>query len=83
MWVLVLILENLNIVLHWRATVEDCGPHLRHIFTESSIFVLDLIGELAGVTHYQHRCLSRDRIDLLKGGQNEDSRLSKTRFGLA
>ena len=83
MWVLVLILENLNIVLHWGATVEDCGPHLGHIFAESSIFVFDLIGELASVTHNEDGCLSRDRIDLLKGSQNEDSRLSKTRFGLA
>lgn len=35
------------------------------------------------MAHDQHGALAGNRLDLLKGGEDEDSRLSETRLGLA
>lgn len=79
----ILIGQKLDVFLHWRAAVEDRRLDLRHILAEASIFVLDLICQLASVAHYQDRCLALNRLDLLQSGEDEDSGLTKTGFGLA
>lgn len=81
--VLVLVLEDLNILLHGRTSVEHGGLDVRHVLAESGIFVLDLVCQFTGVTHDKDGGLSRDRVDLLESGEDEDGSLSKTRLGLA
>jgi hypothetical protein len=83
MWVSILVLENLGIFYNGGSTVEDRGLHVRHILAEPSVFVLDLIRKFAGVTHDKDGGFASYRLHLLKGGEDEDSGLTKTRFSLA
>lgn len=48
-----LVAEELNILLHGSTSVENGSLHLRKVFAESGIFVLDLISQLTGVAHNQ------------------------------
>lgn len=79
----VLIRQSLDILLNGSTTVEDGGLYIGKILAESSVFVLDLISQLTSVAHNQDGTLSRNRLQLVKGGKDEDSRLSKTGLGLA
>jgi hypothetical protein len=79
----VLVLENLGIFCDGSSTVEDCRLDIRHILAESSIFVFDLVCELASMAHNENRGLSSDGLNLLKSGEDEDSCFTKTGFGLA
>lgn len=79
----VLVLQDLGVLLDRGSTVEDSGLDLWHILAESGVFVLDLVGQLARVAHDENRALSSDWLDLLKGCQDEDGRLTKTGLGLA
>lgn len=79
----VLVLQNLGVLLDRGSTVEDSGLDLWHILAESGVFVLDLVGQFTRVAHDENRALSGDRLDLLKGCQDEDGCLTKTGFGLA
>lgn len=79
----VLVRQSLDILLDGSTTVEDGGLHIRKILAESSVFVLDLISQLTSVAHNQDGTLPRNRLQLVKGGKYEDSRLSKTGLGLA
>jgi hypothetical protein len=74
----VLILQNLGILLDRSSAVEHCRLNLRHIFAESSIFILDLVSQLTGMAHDKNRSLAGDRFDLLKGRKNKYRGLSKT-----
>lgn len=79
----VLALEELGVFLDRGSSVEDSGLHIWHILAEASIFVLNLIGELAGVAHDENGGFASNWFDLLKSGENEDGSLTKTGFGLA
>jgi hypothetical protein len=81
-WVGLLVLQDLGVLLDRGSTVEDSGLDLWHVLAESGVFVLDLVGQLASVAHDENRALSRDRLNLLKGGQNKDGSLTKTGLGL-
>lgn len=81
--VLLFVLQDLNVLLHRRAAVEDRGLDVRHVLAEPGVLVLDLIRQLAGVAHHQNGSLAGDRLDLLKSGEDKDGSLSKTRLGLA
>ena len=70
--------KNLEILLHWSATVEDGSLHLRHVFAETSVLVLDLIRQLSGMAHHQDRTLAGNRLDLLQSREDEHCSLSKT-----
>jgi hypothetical protein len=83
MWMLVLILQNLNVLLHRGATVKNSSLDVRHVFAEPSIFVLNLICKLSGMAHHKDGDLPRNRVDLLKSRKDEDGSLTETRFGLA
>lgn len=68
MWVSILVLQELGILLNRSSTVEDCGLDFGHILAEASIFVLDLVSQLAGVAHNKDGCLASDWVDLLESG---------------
>lgn len=83
MRVSVLVLQKLSILGDGGSTVEHASLDIRHVLAEAVVLVTDLEGQLASVAHNQHSALASHRLDLLERGQNEDSRLSKTRLGLA
>lgn len=80
---LVLALERLNVVLDRRSSVKHTSPQVGHELRESSVFVLDLVGEFSSVAEDDDRHLAVDGFDLLKRGEDEDGRLSHSRLGLA
>jgi hypothetical protein len=79
----VLVFEDLGILLNRSSSVEDCCLDGWHILAETSILILDLVCKFTGVTHDQYRSLAGDRLNLLKGCQDEDGGFTETRFGLA
>ena len=80
---LVLGLEDLDVVLDLGSSVEDRSSKVGHELGESSVLVLDLVGELSGVAENDDGDLSIDGLDLLKGGEDEDGGLSHSGLGLA
>ena len=78
-----LVLEQLGVLLDRSTAVKDGGANVRHVLGEPNVLVPNLESELAGMAHDQHGALARNRLDLLEGGQDENSRLTKTRLGLA
>lgn len=79
----ILVLQDLGILLDGSTTVEDAGLDVGHVLGEAVVLVANLEGQLTGVAHDQNGALASDGLDLLEGGEDEDSRLSKTRLGLA
>lgn len=79
---LLLVLELVDVVLDGSTTVEDGGLDIRQVLAETSVLVLDLVGQLTGVAHDDNRALAGDRLDLLKGSQDEDGSFTETRLGL-
>ena len=79
----ILVLQSLDILLHRGTAIENSRLDFREILAEAGIFVLDLVRQLSGVAHDQHRRLVDRSIDLLKSGEHEHSSFSETRFGLA
>lgn len=47
----ILVLQDLDVFLHWRSAVEHRSLDLRHVFAESRVFVLDLVRQLTSVAH--------------------------------
>lgn len=80
---LCLVLENGLVLGDGCATVEDRGADLGHVLGEASVLVADLEGELSRVAQDDDRDLAIDGLDLLQSSQDEDSRLTHTRLGLA
>lgn len=81
--VCLLVRQSIDILLDWSASVEHSSLDIRKILAESSIFVLDLVGKFTGVAHHEDGAFSRNRFELVKRRQDEDSGLSETRLGLA
>lgn len=79
----ILVLKELSILGDRSSTVEHAGLDIRHVLAETVVLVANLEGQLASVAHNQHSALASHRLDLLEGGQDEDSCLTKTRLGLA
>src|SRR5690606_35378942 len=79
----VLVLDLLHVLLDGSTAVEDLSLDVGHVLAEAVVLVLDLEGQLASVAHDEDRNLAVDRLDLLKGGENEDGRLSESGLGLA
>lgn len=75
--------QKFNILLDGGTTVKDRGLNVGKVLGETSILVLDLVGELTGVAHDQNLALASDGLQLVKGGQNEDSGFTETGLGLA
>lgn len=75
--------QLLNVLLDGSTTVEHSGLDIREILGKASILVLDLVGQLTRVAHNENRGLSSDRLQLVEGGQDEDSGLTQTGLGLA
>lgn len=69
----VLVLEDLDILGLARTSVEDRSSDIRHVLAESSVFVLDLVSQLAGVAEHNDTDLASDRLDLLECSNDEDS----------
>lgn len=83
MRMLVLVLQNLNVLLHRGASVEDRSLDIGHVFAETGVLVLDLVCQFTGMAHNQDGGLARNRLHLLESRKDEDGGLSKTRLGLA
>ena len=77
------ILEYLDILLNGSSTVEDCGLDVGHVLAESKVFVLNLVRQFAGVAHNEYGCFASDWLKKLESRENENSCLTKARFGLA
>lgn len=77
-----LVLEDFGILLDRSTTVEDTSLDVGHVLAEAVVLVANLEGQLAGMAHDQDGTLASNRLDLLKGGKDEDSRLTKTGLGL-
>lgn len=77
-----LVLQGLDILLHWCTTVKDGGLDVWEVFAEPGIFVLDLVREFAGVAHDQDGAFAGDRLNLLQCGEHEDCCFTETGFGL-
>ena len=78
-----LVLEKFGILGNRSSTIEDGSLHLRHIFAESSVLVLNLVRKFTGVAHNKDGGLAIDWLDLLERGEDEYGGLTKTGFGLA
>lgn len=79
----ILVGQDLNVLLHGRAAVEDRGLHIRKILAEAGVLVLDLVGQLTSVAEDQDSGLASNGFELLQSGEDEHSRLTKTRLRLA
>lgn len=79
----ILVRQSIDVLLDGSTTVEHSSLHIRKILAESSILILDLVGKFASVAHNEDGAFSRNRLELVKSGQDEDSGLSETRLGLA
>lgn len=73
-----LILQNFSILHHGSSSVEYSGLNIRHVLAEASVFILDLICQLSGVTHNKDRCLAGDGLNLLQSCEDEYSGLTET-----
>lgn len=72
-WAGVLVLERLGVGLLAGTAVEDRGPDVGHVLAEPRVLVLDLVGQLSGVAEDDDAHLSSNGLDLLEGGDDEDS----------
>jgi hypothetical protein len=75
--------QNLEILLDRGTTVEDRGLNVGQVLGETGVLILDLVGKLTGVAHNQDLALAGNGLQLVEGGQNEDSGLTETGLGLA
>jgi hypothetical protein len=78
-----LVLEDLNVLLDGGTTEENIGLDVGEVLGETSVLVLDLVGQFAGVAHHEDLALAGNGLQLVKSGQDEDRSLTKTRLGLA
>lgn len=69
--------------MHGRSTVEDTGFDVGEVLAEPGIFILNLVGELACVTHDKSGTLAGHWLDLLKGREDKDGSLSEAGLRLA
>lgn len=79
----VFVRKRLDILLERSTTVEDGRLNIGEVFTESSVFVLDLVRQLTSMAHDKDRAFAGDRLQLMEGRQDENRRFSETRLGLA
>lgn len=79
----VLVRKRFDILLDRGTSVEDGGLHVWQILAESSVFVLDLVGQLSSVAHDQNGALPGNRLQLVKRGEDKNGGFTKTRLGLA
>lgn len=47
----ILVLEDLDVLLHGRAAIKDGRLDFGHVFAETGVFILDLIRQLSSVAH--------------------------------
>ena len=59
-------------------SVEDPGLDLWKVLGEALVFLLDLVGQLAGVAQHHHVHLSVHGGDLVESGEHEHSGLTHT-----
>jgi len=71
-WMCFLVLQDFGILDHGCSSVEDGSLYVWQILAETSIFVLDLVSQLASVAHDQDRSLTSDWLYLLQSRQHED-----------
>lgn len=72
------VLNNVDILLCGSTTVENGSADIRQVFRETRVLVLNLVGQLTSVAKHYNRDFAVNGLNLLKGGQNENSRLTKT-----
>lgn len=76
-------LECLFVLLNRHSAEEHRDLHARHVLAETLVFLADLEGELASVTHDKNIDVVVGGFELLKCCENKYSRLSHTGLGLA
>ncbi|KAH3662352.1 hypothetical protein OGAPHI_005604 [Ogataea philodendri] len=81
-WTSILILEFLGVLLDVDTSVKHLSLHLWHVLGESSVLVLNLVGQFSGMTNHDGGNLAWSWIQLLQGRQHENRSLTKTRLGL-
>lgn len=75
--------EDGNVLGDLSTTVEDAGADLGHVLGETVVLVANLEGQLTSVAQNEDGALAVDGLDLLKGRQHENGRLTGTGLGLA
>ena len=75
--------KRFYVLLHGRSTVKDPSLDVWKVFAEPGIFVLDLVGEFARMTHDKSGTLAGHWLDLLKRRKDKNCSLPKTGFRLA
>ena len=79
----VLVGKDFNVLLNRGTSVENGCLDVRKVFAETSVLVLDLVGELTSMAHDEDRALARYGLKLVESREHEHGGLSKTRLGLA
>ena len=79
----VFIRQSFDVLLHRCSAVKDASLDIGKILAEPGVFVLNLIGEFARVTHDKSGALAGHWLDLLKRCKDKDSSLTETRLCLA
>ena len=79
----VLVTERLLVLDHRGAAIESTDTDVGHVLGETSVLVLDLVGQLTGVAQNNDRHLAVHRLQLLERRQDKHRRLSVTRLCLA
>ena len=74
----VFVRQYFDVFGHWCAAIENRRLDSWHVFAETVIFVLDLIGQFASMAHDEDRTLARDRFDLLKCSEDEHGCFTET-----
>ena len=83
MRVCVFVRQSFDVFLHGRSAVKDSSLDVWKVLAESGIFILNLVGEFASVTHDKSGTLAWHWLDLLKGRKDKYCGLSKARLRLA
>jgi len=84
-WVGIFVAEELDILLHGRASVEHTDPDIGQELGEAVVLIADLVGQLTSVAHDEDGCSTGLwlLVHLLESGEHEDGGLSETGLCLA
>lgn len=75
--------QRLDVLLHGRSAVKDPSLNVWEVLAEPGILILNLVRELACVTHDKSGALAGHWLDLLKGRKDKDGSLPEAGLCLA
>lgn len=81
-WAFGFVAEKFSVLCDGSSTIEGGNPNVREVLGKTSVFVLDLEGQLSSVTENEDGYFAVHWLQLLESGKDENSGLSVTRLGL-